>query len=418
MCILDEIGKMPAIVQPYSLDIEADLDARLYELGIEMRKAHSAVFDPDCPHRHLHQMPTVGAVNGLNQEVDLLGHINFIRRGIYFPRTGWKMELIQQNTLSNFQLWDLLSTLLYQVIHIYNKMDKTHTIPLRWLICRNKDNFIAGSWNMFAKHWMPLINYMPQQNKQSVYNSVWHGVDVTQETRHFTSSRPTFYRSKKKPMLSIPVYDHQYHYHYDPHNTDYEPKILETHRKGQKLKTQAPAPEWAMRPIGFRPMLLKQVRKEPDRKNLGPGIFPTGDKHLECQVTIGNQIEKWLKTGAMVLVGTVKQWKESRELSCKQCHTILPFSVERQKPRICTDGGCLKAVSPNKIDCKLDAIQSVLKAAKPGAYFVKTDDSNGFQNTLLNDWSSAFCGVQLGNLIFAATALPFGLTQEKLTIDD
>ena len=406
---------MPAIVQPYSLAVEAELDAKLLALGIEMRKAASGVFDPDCPHRYLQTMKAVGAVNGLKKKVKLLDHINFIRKGIYFPRTKWRLAPIKPGTLTDFQEWDLLSTMLYQVVHIYNDMDKSHTIPLHWLICRDKTDFIAGSWNMFSKHWLPLIQYMPDHQKRQTYDSVWHGVDVTQETRHYTAARPTFYRSRRKPMMSIPVFDSKYHYHYDQTHTDYEPKLIETHKNGKITTKAAVAPEWALKPFGFRPMLMKQQRKEPNKKMLGPGVFPTGDKHLECQVTIGDQIGKWLNTGAMVLVGTVDQWRNSRELSCDRCHTILPFSVERGKPRVCTDGGCLKAVSPDKIDCKLDAIQSVLKAAKPGAFFIKTDDSNGFQNTLLNDWSSAFCGVQLGNLIFAATALPFGLTQDCIS---
>lgn len=49
--------------------------------------------------------------------------------------------------------------------------------------------------------------------------------------------------------------------------------------------------------------------------------------------------------------------------------------------------------------------------AEKNCYFIKTDDSNGFNNVLLNEWSASLCGINLGGSIFRATALPFGLTQ-------
>ena len=164
------------------------------------------------------------------------------------------------------------------------------------------------------------------------------------------------------------------------------------------------------KPIGFRPMLTEQFKLE-KKPCLAQGFFKTAKKHSECQIIIGEQFSKWLSSGAIQFIGRVDEI--TTEQTMEYCHTCLPLSIERGKPRCCCDGGPLKCISPEKIPCKLDAITDVIQCSKEGAYYCKTDDSSGFLNCLLNPWSSAFCGLRFGNLLFAARGLPFGLTQVK-----
>ena len=84
--------------------------------------------------------------------------------------------------------------------------------------------------------------------------------------------------------------------------------------------------------------------------------------------------------------------------------------VERNKPRLCIDGGPHKAIGKDKLPCQLDAITEVLADIQPGMYMSKIDDSNGFMHVNLNKWSQPLHGFQFGSIIYRAIALPFGLS--------
>ena len=87
------------------------------------------------------------------------------------------------------------------------------------------------------------------------------------------------------------------------------------------------------------------------------------------------QMETWLRTGACQYVGRWSEFEKAPDM--KLVNTVLPLSIERQKPRICCDGGCLKAISPNKIPCELDEVSKAIKLCKKDALFCKFDDANG-----------------------------------------
>lgn len=293
--------------------------------------------------------------------------------------------------MDDLQLWKEYSRLMHIVVKAYKDVPPHTQVPLHWIILRDKRDFVSGNWNVFYREWLPYVDFMPEQLKQPVLNTLEYGVDITRESKHYTAKAPTFYRQKHKRLMSIGVEDPSYHHAY---------------AKRQKFDTTQISDT---EPIAYRPILVKNY--EPDKFDVDqPGIFPTHDKHLECQQTIGDQLKKWLYTGAVQYVGTWDEWAESRLLKY-YANTILPFSVERGKPRVCVDGGAHKAVAPDKIDCKLDAITEVLRTAKKGAWFVKTDDASGFMNVHLNQWSASLCGIKLGNSVFRCTALPFGLSK-------
>lgn len=397
-----------AIIGHVPHGIQQQHDERMIELARQLQHAYGEVFTDEHP--ILKKRIKVRAGNGQDDEIDLRVEINKIRAGEYFPRTKWKKKPIEEGCLTDIQLWDHLSSIMTEVIHIYNDVARHETIPLKWLIVRDKRDFIAGSWNLYSRHWQHFIHYMPEDQQSEVYSSIFHGVDITQETQHYTAMNPTFFRSKRSPMVSIPIFDVNYHYAYDHTHTDYDRKVETLIRKGRKIKRFKKAPDWALKPFAYRPMLMEQYRQE-DRDRPGPGFFPTSKKHLLCQETINQQGEKWLMTGALRLVGRYDELIKSKKLQ-EQCNTIMSISVEQTKPRVCCDGGCHKAICPNKIPCRLDTIEEVLKVVKPGALFIKTDDANGFQHVLLNQWSAPLCGIRIGDLVYTANALPFGLTQE------
>ena len=78
-------------------------------------------------------------------------------------------------------------------------------------------------------------------------------------------------------------------------------------------------------------------------------------------------METWLRSGACQYVGKWSTFHDKPNLQI--VNTVLPVSVERSKPRICTDGGCLKAISPKKIPCELDEVVKALKFCKKDSLF-------------------------------------------------
>ena len=93
-------------------------------------------------------------------------------------------------------------------------------------------------------------------------------------------------------------------------------------------------------------------------------------------------MEKWLKTGACQYVG--KWSKFENEPNMNLVNTVLPLSIERSKPRVCCDGGCLKAISPDKIPCELDEITKALQLCEKDALFTKFDDVNGTNKLIID----------------------------------
>ena len=96
-------------------------------------------------------------------------------------------------------------------------------------------------------------------------------------------------------------------------------------------------------------MLYNQWLKNPTDQQIGE--FKTSSKHMECQQTIADKMQEWIKSGAVSFAGKYANIKKN--FPNGPVHTILPFSVERTKPRLCADGGGPKCISPDKIECKL-----------------------------------------------------------------
>ena len=87
-------------------------------------------------------------------------------------------------------------------------------IPLKWLVFRHRKDFVAGMWNAYKSNWLPYIHLLPEEEKQEVYNSVHLGVNILNETKYFPPENPTFYRDRKKKLISIRIYDVNYRLSY------------------------------------------------------------------------------------------------------------------------------------------------------------------------------------------------------------
>ena len=89
-----------------------------------------------------------------------------------------------------------------------------------------------------------------------------------------------------------------------------------------------------------------------------------------------------MKTGACQFLGSWDEFQKNPDFLL--CNTVLPLSVERGKPRVCQDGGCLKSISPEKIDCSLDEVVKAIQMSKKDTLYMKYDDCNGTVYRLLN----------------------------------
>ena len=254
-----------------------------------------------------------------------------------------------------------------------------------------------------------------------MYESLHSGVDYLSETRHYPSTAPTAYRSKAKKLVSIPIMDDlsnptkSYRLQYigrDRQKFKDKLKIRNMYKEKTVYTYQKYTPALRYKPIGFRPMLKNEYDRNAAKKRSTMGYFRTNKDHLDCQQTIAETFLKWVKAGAIQYVGSFSDLRDSPKLDL--VNTILPISVERNKPRVCQDGGACKCVSPFKIDCKMDLLTDVLKVIEKDMWLNKFDDSNGFHHIKLNEWSRAMFGLKFGDNVYRAVAMPFGATQRLI----
>ena len=168
-------------------------------------------------------------------------------------------------------------------------------------------------------------------------------------------------------------------------------------------------PALRYKPIGYRPMLKAEFDRCAAKGIQRMAYFKTNADHLDCQQTIAETFSKWIRAGAIQYIGQFSLLRNDPKLNL--VNTILPISVERNKPRVCQDGGACKGVCPFKIECKMDLLTDVLKVIEKDMWLNKFDDSNGFHHINLNDWSRAMFGLKFGDNVYRACAMPFGATQ-------
>lgn len=274
-----------AKIAPYSLELERQLNVVFSRLGRSL--APKLGYNKDQSHPILTEMPIVRAVDRNGKAVSLRRHVNALRTGRYWPKAKIRLCKLKINEYNNYELWQEVSRLMIIIVEKYVKLPPITQIPLHWVIFRNKNDFVAGNWNVFSDYWLPFLPLMPEKLQLNILDSLQYGVDITQESQHFPFFATTKYRHPSKRLMSIPLFDVNYDAHYKPGEVAGES------------------------PYTYRPILLSKFSKH---KVDNPAIFETAKQHLECQVTIGEQLEAWLKTGALQYVGHYDDWIQSKLL--------------------------------------------------------------------------------------------------------
>ena len=276
-----------AVVQEYSKSLERELDEVFKTVGKKL--APKLGFHAEQDHPILAEMPVIRAVDRNGAHVSLRRYVNALRTGRYWPKSGLKLRKLNLNEKTNFELWQEVSRLMIIIVNKYISLPKQTQLPLHWVIFRHKSDFVAGSWNAFHNFWLPFVDFMPKNQQAEVLNSLKYGVDITQETQHFPYFATTAYRHQATRMMSVPLFDVEYDHCY-----------------GRKRRLSVDDEQ--QKPYGYRPILFSEFSKN---RTFDAGIFMTSNKHLQCQVTIGKQLEEWLKTGAIQFVGARSEWAES-----------------------------------------------------------------------------------------------------------
>ena len=245
----------------------------------------------------------VRAVNYKNEIVCKIDWLNKFRSRKLFPQ-------LERNPLQQYrppmqlpndhEQWQEISTYLIQIFHHVMDNPKTLTMNLKYLIFRHKDDFYAGSWNAFKQHWLPFIQeYKDERLKQEIYSTLHYGVDTLSFSRPFTVSNPTKFRSTEPNICSIPRYDSTY-YQARAGTSEVtfqvKRKLFTRHKYGavDKYQYDQPAGISHRKPIGYRPILQKDFTNDECL-----GIFKTGQKALQCQVTIADMLKKWIQMSAI-----------------------------------------------------------------------------------------------------------------------
>ena len=390
--------KIKAVVQDFCDKRQQNLDKKI----LEAVKEFPPIMEADS-----FTIPKVRAVDFKSNSVNLVEWLNLVYTGHLFsdnPKIRQREPITNPQGLSNHQLWELVSEILIAEFWHTAEQDKEYKPRIDNLVFRDKRDFFAGSWGKFRKFWDPFIDMMDDEaTRDEIRESLKFGVDTASFSRPFTEERPAFFRTKRKPVVTKPVFSDSYHRERRGRNPKkYDDRIVTRIRHGKVVKLRVP--KLLGTPVAYRPVLLKEAKKQALR-----GIFPSSMKALECQETIADKLIDWLKQRAIEYVGPADQVLNSSDLSV--VNTILPLVVERSKPRLCLDGGPHLAVgSEKKIECVLDTVSEVMNNLKKDDVMCKSDDSNGFFHAVLDDVAMPMHGFTFGNLCFRAKALPFGLS--------
>ena len=117
------------------------------------------------------------------------------------------------------------------------------------LIFRDKNDFFAGSWNLFKQFWLRFVaEYKDEALKDQLYSTLHYGVDTLSFSKHFTPENPARFRSTEANIVSVPIYDASYHSARAGDNHD---KHLTSKKLFTRRRYQAGTEYWYEQPIGI-----------------------------------------------------------------------------------------------------------------------------------------------------------------------
>ena len=322
-----------------------------------------------------HSVPHVDAVNVDGEELNIVEWLNKVYRGELFSNNNLippHEQIINVSMISNHELWLRVSEICIAEFHWTVKQVKTYKPNINDLLFRKKQDFYGGAWNLFQEYWMPFVAQMDDADvRDEIEETLKYGVDTASFSKKRTETKPAFFRSKKKPVVSIAVKNAVYRRQFRGRHPRKREMVKQFDRLRHGMQSTMYEPALLHEPVGFRPMLKKQFEQ-----NGKVGSFPTSKAARECATTICEQLRLWLKMRAIEYVGRTCDYEDGQRLDL--VNTILPLVVERFKPRLCLDGGPHLAIGDDKkINCELDTLTMVMNNLKKDDYLNKTDDANG-----------------------------------------
>ena len=149
-------------------------------------------------------------------------------------------------------------------------------------------------------------------DREEIQESIHYGVDTYSHTEN---RQDAFFRSKRKPLVAIKVFDAKYRLAFKGRAGN---KYFSDEKTGQPFLIE--------KEIGFRPILARSFVSENQI-----GFFKTPTATLDCQETVFEKLDQWLAMRTIELLGPRSNFSSKSEL----IDTILPLIVERNKPRLC-----------------------------------------------------------------------------------
>ena len=247
-------------------------------------RSHAELFPP-IVEGNFASFPEVRAVDYKERPVDLVDWLNRVYRKELFPKNHLIVRhpaIAKPTLLTNHELWLRVSDVLAAEFNFTAKQHAGYKPRISDLVFREKKDFYCGSWSFFRHVWDPFIDLVEDPDQRDeVRESLKYGVDTASFSRPHTPQAPAFFRTKRKPVVTIPVYDEKYHQQRrgrDPRK--HRSKVAGTRVRHGKI-TKHLVPWLAGKPVAHRPILLSEFKRGEK-----VGIFPTARKALMCQVTI------------------------------------------------------------------------------------------------------------------------------------
>ena len=128
-------------------------------------------------------------------------------------------------------------------------------------------------------------------------------------------------------------------------------------------------------------------------------VFPNNPCCKKYSAFITETLLQRIEVGAVLVWGQVGKVQPPS--------TVLPFTVEPSKPRLCQDARFLNNWMRDQ-PFSLDKLVDVTRYAYKESFLTKCDDKSGYDHILLTEGSRKFFGIEWGGWWLVNAALPFG----------
>lgn len=192
--------------------------------------------------------------------------VNAVRQRKIFRFLGLRKQRRLPKGVGDKSLWREHAFIYLELFEYAKKQFKSGQAKLPDLedmIFRDPRHFRAGSWSKELDIWLPLIQQMPAELRDELYESIHQGVDLLSFTErvHPKNARPRGGRSKSE-YYSVAVEDAEY----VRRQVGRHPDKLE---HAARLASTAGDDEPSVHPAGYRPVILgegEEFFEEPNQR--------------------------------------------------------------------------------------------------------------------------------------------------------